>query len=65
MGVDIPKCWICDKLTAVLDEALVGGAFVKVCDECLKYDEKLDFCEVDNLIDHIDLIEVINIKKKK
>ena len=64
LGVNIPYCWICEKLTAVLNVAIAGNAFVEVCDECLKYGEKLEFCEVDNKIDHCELIEVINIKRK-
>lgn len=65
MGVNIPKCGICDRLTAVLNVAIVGGPFVEVCDECLKYGEKIEFCEVDNKMDHCELIEVVNIKRKK
>jgi len=66
LGANIPNCWICRKLTAVLDVAIVGRAFVEVCDECLKYGEKIEPCEVDNKVNHYNrIIEVVNIKKKK
>jgi ribosome-binding protein aMBF1 (putative translation factor) len=66
LGVNIPKCWICRKLTAVLNVAIVGGPFVEVCNECLKYGEKVEFCEVDNKMDHYNnIIEVVNIKRKE
>ncbi len=65
LGVNIPECWICQKLTAVLNVIIAGGPFVEVCDQCLKYGKKVEVCEVDNRVDHYDrMIEVINIKRK-
>lgn len=64
-GVNIPKCWICEKETAVLNADIVGGPFIKVCNRCLKHGKKIEFCEVDNEINHCELVEVVNIKKKK
>lgn len=62
LGVNIPNCCICEKLTAVLTVIIAGGAFVEVCDECLKYGEKVEPCEVDNKVDHYNrIIEVVNI----
>ena len=66
LGATIPNCWICGKLTAVLNVVIVGGPFVEVCDECLKYGKKIEPCEVDNKVDHYnEIIEVINIKPRK
>ena len=64
LGVNIPNCNICQKPIAVLNVAIAGATFVEVCDECLKYGEKVEFCEVDNKMDHQDIIKVINIKRK-
>ena len=66
LGVNIPNCHICRKLTAVLNVIIAGGPFVEVCDECLKYGKKIEFCEVDNKINHYNLIfDIINIKQKR
>jgi len=66
LGDNIPNCWICRKLTAVLNVIIAGGPFVEVCSECLKYGKKVEFCEVDNEINHYNkIIDVVNIKRKK
>jgi len=63
LGDKIPYCSICEKPTAVLNVAIAGGSFVEVCDECLKYGEKIEFCEIDNKISHYNsIIEVINVE---
>jgi len=48
----MPKCLICQKETAVLDKAMVGGSIIDVCQICLKYGKKVDITEVDKIIVH-------------
>jgi ribosome-binding protein aMBF1 (putative translation factor) len=65
IGVNIPQCWICNKRTAVLNIIIAGGPFVEVCDECIKFGEKVGFGDVDSKMNHSEFIEVVNIKPKK
>jgi hypothetical protein len=58
------ECFICQKRTSVLNHAVIGGTVVEVCDECLKYGKKIECTDVDKMILHTSLIEVINIERK-
>jgi len=46
----MPKCTICEKETAVLDKANVGGPIIDVCPSCLKYGKKIEITEKDKII---------------
>jgi ribosome-binding protein aMBF1 (putative translation factor) len=65
IGVNIPKCWICNKRTAILNVIKAGSTFVKVCNECVKFGEKVEVSEVNNKMDHCELIEVVKVRPKK
>ena len=51
-GELMPKCTICEKETAVLDKAIIGGPIVDVCPSCLKYGKKIEITEEDKIIVH-------------
>jgi len=44
-----PTCTICEKRISVPIKALIGGTIIGVCEDCLKYGERVEITEIDKL----------------
>lgn len=49
---NIPQCDICLKRISVPFKAIVGGPFLEVCDECLKFGERVEITDIDKIMIH-------------
>ncbi len=52
-----PTCDICEKRISVPLKAFIGGMILGVCDDCLKYGERVKITEVDRINGHCILFE--------
>lgn len=60
----MPKCEICMKQVSVPTPIKAGGPIVYVCRDCIKYGEELKETDIDKIMQHCNMIDVIFIGKE-
>jgi len=48
----VPTCDICEKRIAVPIKVKVAGSIIDVCEDCLKYGQRIEVTDIEKIIIH-------------